>query len=116
MPSANEGMCLALLEAMGCGAAVVATHIRTFESLIEEGQSGLLVPVGDVDALAKAIDRAWSARHVLGPEATRRVAAHFDSRRLHQQLARVLRNATRYDGTSALNGVDQKKLALTSST
>jgi glycosyltransferase involved in cell wall biosynthesis len=93
MPSVNEGVCLAMLEAMACGAAVVATRIRSFHTLIEDHLSGLLVPVADPPALAKAIDHAWAWRDDLGHAAAARIAGHFDTRRLYRQLARRLRAA-----------------------
>jgi glycosyltransferase involved in cell wall biosynthesis len=93
MPSSNEAICLAMLEAMGCGAAVVATRIRAFETIIADGATGLLVPVGDPPALAAAIGRAWVRRDTLGPAAAESVARDFDNRRLYRQLADRLRAA-----------------------
>ena len=86
-------MCIAVLEAMGCGAAVVATRIRAFEAMVVDGASGLLVPVGDPAALATAIGQAWDRRDTLGPAAADRAAQHFDTRRLYRQLAGRLRAA-----------------------
>ena len=90
MPSSNEGMCVAVLEAMACGAAVVATRIRSFEFMIEHGTSGLLVPVGDPHALAAAIDRAWQHRDALGAEAVTTINAHFNAKVLYRRLAQTL--------------------------
>ena len=51
-----EGLCTALLEALGCGAAAVSTDCRAGPSeLITHGENGLLVPVGDPGALAESI-------------------------------------------------------------
>ncbi len=91
MPSSNEGICLAMLEAMACGAAVVATRIRAFETLIEDGVSGLLVPVGDPPAVAAAIASAHARRDALGTAAADRIATEFDHRHLYRQLADRLR-------------------------
>jgi glycosyltransferase involved in cell wall biosynthesis len=93
MPSSNEGVCLALLEAMGCGAPIVATRIRAFQTLVTDGTNGLLVPVGDPPALAGAIGRAWDRRDALGAAAAESVARDFDTRRLYRQLADRLRTA-----------------------
>ncbi len=93
MPSENEGICLAMLEAMACGAAAVATRIRSFETVIEHDLSGLLVPVGDTLALAAAIGQAWDRRDALGPAAADRIASHFDNRRQYELLADRLRVA-----------------------
>ena len=91
MPSANEAMCLAVLEAMSCGAAVVASRIRTFESLITDDSNGKLFAVGDVAGLARAIESAWARRTILGPEAALSVAEKFNSTRLYRQLAQSMR-------------------------
>jgi glycosyltransferase involved in cell wall biosynthesis len=93
MPSANEAICLAVLEAMACGAAVVASRIRAFESIVDDGETGLLYPVGDVPALATAIQAAWQARESLGGKAVESVGLRFDSVKLYRRLAHTLREA-----------------------
>lgn len=92
MPSANEAMCLAVLEAMSCGAAVVASRIRAFESLITNHVNGVLFPVGDVSALAEAIQAAWTQRTVLGPAAAISISEQFDSKTLYGRLAQSMRS------------------------
>ena len=42
MPSANEAVALAALEAMACGAAVVLSRISPFEDLVTDGVNGRL--------------------------------------------------------------------------
>jgi glycosyltransferase involved in cell wall biosynthesis len=91
MPSANEAMCLAVLEAMSCGASVVGSRIRTFESLITDDVNGKLFPVGDVTALARTIETAWKRRKILGPAAAVSVAEKFNCKKLHHQLAQSMR-------------------------
>lgn len=59
LPSRDEGMPNALLEAMASGLPVVATCIAGSEELVEEGRNGYLVPVGDAEALALRLD--WLA-------------------------------------------------------
>lgn len=54
-PSLTEGLSNVLLEAMAFQRAVVATRAGGNAEIIEDGLSGLLVPVGDVEALAKAV-------------------------------------------------------------
>lgn len=71
LPSKDEGLSLALLEAMALGLPVVASDIPGNRQLIDHDVHGLLVPVGDPPALAAAIDRTLSDT----AEATRRGAA-----------------------------------------
>lgn len=53
--SRSEGFGLALVEAMACGVAVVATATEGAREIIEDGVTGTLVPVGDVGALAGGV-------------------------------------------------------------
>lgn len=52
-----EGMPLALVEGMAAGCACVASLVPGVEGLLTSEQSGLLVPEGDADALAAALER-----------------------------------------------------------
>ena len=53
--SHTESFGLAIAEAMAGGAAVVATKTDGAREIIEDGQTGLLVPVGDSFALAQSV-------------------------------------------------------------
>jgi glycosyltransferase involved in cell wall biosynthesis len=84
MPSGSETFGLAALEAMSCGVPAVASNIGGLPELIEDGISGYLCPVNDVDAFTDRI------RSILANEGTltsmsaaaRRRAEHFDSDRV----------------------------------
>ena len=95
MPSANEAVTLAALEAMGCGAAVVLSRIRAFEEMVEDGVNGRLVPVGDVPGLAAAIQTAWERRVELGQAAHKTVQVRYNTDVLYRQLANSLRHVAR---------------------
>jgi L-malate glycosyltransferase len=52
MPSELESFGLAALEAMACKVPSIATRVGGVPELIDDGETGLLYPVGDVDAMA----------------------------------------------------------------
>lgn len=88
--SAREGLPRSVMEALNLGSPVIGTDIRGIRDLLAGG-GGLLVPVGDVDGLSRAI--TWMADHpdeaaamgILG----RRDTACYDLRHLialHESL------------------------------
>jgi phosphatidyl-myo-inositol alpha-mannosyltransferase len=52
----GESFGMILTEAMAAGAAVVASDIDAFRRVLDGGKAGRLVPVGDAEALARALD------------------------------------------------------------
>jgi glycosyltransferase involved in cell wall biosynthesis len=76
----GEGLPLVLLEAMSQGAPVVATAVDGVPELVQDGETGLLVPHGDAPALARAIARLASDRELarrLGETGRRVVETRF---------------------------------------
>jgi glycosyltransferase involved in cell wall biosynthesis len=63
--SRMEGLSLALLEAMACGRAVVATSVGDAQRFIQDGVNGFIAAPGDAHALDVALERAWEARSSL---------------------------------------------------
>lgn len=55
LPSDFEGLSNALLEAMMMGLPCIATNCAGCDEVIEDGVNGVLIPVGDVQALEKAL-------------------------------------------------------------
>ena len=55
VPSLWEGMPLVVLEAAACGRPVIASDIPGINGLVEDGRTGLLVPPGRPEELARAV-------------------------------------------------------------
>jgi glycosyltransferase involved in cell wall biosynthesis len=60
-PSFAEGLPVVLMEAMAMGRPVIATAIAGVPELVVSGENGWLVPAGNVDALALAMQQALDA-------------------------------------------------------
>jgi N-acetyl-alpha-D-glucosaminyl L-malate synthase BshA len=78
--SETESFCLSILEAMCFGCPSVSTRVGGIPELVEDGESGLLVPSGDVGALAGALEALIhdeTRRHALGRAAQARARERF---------------------------------------
>jgi glycosyltransferase involved in cell wall biosynthesis len=60
IPSLQEGLPMVLLEAMAAACPVVATEVGAMGTVMVDREEGLLVPPGDVEALAGALKRMLS--------------------------------------------------------
>lgn len=79
LPSAYEEMGSVLVEAMASGLPVVASAVGGIPDVVRDGETGLLVPPLDVDALAEALDEVLADPAMLpklGEEAHRAAAAY----------------------------------------
>ena len=76
MPSELESFGLAALEAMACKVPSISTRVGGVPELIDDGVTGLLYPVGDVEAMAQGALALLSDRNRLNTmrDAGRRVA------------------------------------------
>lgn len=92
--SHTESFGLAIAEAMASGTAVVATETEGARELIKQGDSGLLVPIGEVDKLAQAIVMLLKdpdERVRLTCAAQQAAAASFDVERMIAQTEELYR-------------------------
>jgi glycosyltransferase involved in cell wall biosynthesis len=81
LPSTHpEGFSRLLLEAMASSKPVVASRIGGNPEAVEDGRTGLIVPPGDVDSLAKAIQHLVQNRELrqsMGQAGRQRVKERF---------------------------------------
>lgn len=89
LPSLFEGMGRAVLEAQAVGKPVIASRVGGIPDLIVDGQTGLLIEPGNVQALAAAILRVSTQPDVgrrLGQAAQRAFDERFEARTMVRQL------------------------------
>lgn len=94
-PTVSGSGLTVILEAMASGRPVVVTDNPGIGDYVEDGVSGILVPSGDAEAMAKAIgslladpDRA----RAMGHAAAKRARSHFTSNVMASHLATVVRS------------------------
>lgn len=92
MPSLHEGLPYVLLEAMALGTPVFASRVGGLAEVVRDGETGVLLPVGDAAALRAAIvrladDPAWG--RALGAAARREQRERYTLERMGRETWRV---------------------------
>ena len=91
----SDGTPFSVLEAMSCGTPVVASDLPSLRDWIKHGSNGLLVPVGDVEALRDALVRLLldpGLRREMGRNAVNVVRERGDSRGFAERIEQVYRH------------------------
>jgi glycosyltransferase involved in cell wall biosynthesis len=94
--SRSEAFGMAMVEALACGVPVVATATEGARGIVEEGVTGLLVPVGDVASLATAVASLLEdegRRKAFGARAGASARERFDVARMVEATERVYEEA-----------------------
>jgi len=92
MSSITEGLGTSLLDAMACGKPIVATTAGGMPEVVSHGETGLLVPPRDDEALAKAIVtllKDEALRRAMGDAGERRVCERFSAERMVQDTLKL---------------------------
>lgn len=92
LPSYSEGLPYALLEAMAAGVVPVVTPVGAIPDVVKDGEHGVLVPVRDAEALARALaglsaDRMALAR--MGAACRKRVASGYSIERVAKDFSEL---------------------------
>ena len=94
MPSIQEGLGLSIMQAQAAGLAVIASSVGGISTLIEDRQTGILIPSADTEAIAKSIillltDKDLAVR--LGQNAKRNIQESFSIEKMTSQTEKVYR-------------------------
>jgi colanic acid/amylovoran biosynthesis glycosyltransferase len=93
----QDGMPIALMEAMASGVPVVSTTVAGIPELIEDGHSGYLVAPSDANALAGALERVCHAtkheRERLITNARTAIVEEFNTTKVTAQLIQAFETA-----------------------
>lgn len=96
LPSRAEGMSNALLEAMSWGVPPIVSDIPGNRFLVKDNKNGLVVPVGDSEALTRAIERLLVDNELcirLGREARKTVEKEFSISFVIKRLLNLYKQA-----------------------
>jgi glycosyltransferase involved in cell wall biosynthesis len=108
MSSVTEGLGTSLLDAMACSRAVVATRAGGIPEIVEDGQTGALVPPRDHPAMAREIVRLLNdaaLRRRFGEAGFARVTQRFTVERMVEGTAAVYERVVNAAGRSPAAGI-----------
>jgi glycosyltransferase involved in cell wall biosynthesis len=96
LTSANEGTPVVAIEALAAGVPVVATAAGGTATVVDDGETGFLTPVGDVESLSRHLRTLRDdpkLRASLGETGRRRMRERFSIDRMVDDIERVYRRA-----------------------
>lgn len=105
LPSHREGFPRAAMEAAATGLPIVATDVRGCRQVVDDGVTGLLVPVRDPDRLAAAIAALGDdpdRRAAMGAAAAQRARDEFDERRVVEIVLETYRQVAARKGLTRI--------------
>jgi glycosyltransferase involved in cell wall biosynthesis len=94
-PSRYEGFGLAVAESMACGRPVVATRTSSLPEIVKDGETGLLTPPGDADALREALALLIDERDTrerMGQSSVARIETGFERGKMLDRLETLLQS------------------------
>lgn len=96
LPSRNEGLPMAILEAMAYGLPIVSTPVGSIADAVIDGENGFLTPVGDAGSLAAALSSLAGdprLRRRMGAHARQRYLDMFNITAFNIRLAEIFRRS-----------------------
>lgn len=93
LPSYREGTPRSVLEAMAMGRPIITTDVPGCRETVEDGVNGLLVPLKNIDALARAMEHLANndqLRRAYGASSLTMVTKKYDVNKVNRMLRRHL--------------------------
>jgi glycosyltransferase involved in cell wall biosynthesis len=90
--SETESFGLAIVEAMAAGTAVVATATEGAKEVIHDQNTGLLVPIGDIDSIARSVVNLLSdpeKRERIATQSAQSAATRFSLKRMVDEIEKI---------------------------
>ena len=89
LSSMSEALSIAMLEAMASGLPVISTRVNGADEAIVDGETGILIPIGDVEGLVGAMEtllNSPSLLRVMGDAARRKALEEFSLSRMTSEI------------------------------
>jgi glycosyltransferase involved in cell wall biosynthesis len=93
LPSSKEGLSIAVMEAMALRRPVIATDVAGMPELVRNGETGMLIPPENVDALAQAMLHIYQDKNLatqLAQQGRALLEEKFDQRHCLAEVERFL--------------------------
>ena len=103
LPTMGDCLPMVLSEAGAAEMALVSTDVGAIREIVRDGETGILIPAGDLDALADALRRLIGdagERRRMGEAAAELVRSNFDALQNARQIVDLLRTLTKHDATA----------------
>lgn len=114
LPSRNEGLPMAILEAMAYGLPIVSTPVGSIADAVVDSDNGFLTPVGDGRSLATALSSLAadaSLRRGMGARARQRYLDMFNITAFNIRLAEIFRRSKKRLPVSTIDVISGAKEA-----
>ena len=111
MSSVTEGLGTSLLDAMACARPVIATRVGGIPEVVVDGETGLLVPPRDPEALAAAIVRLVKDRNLrakMGDAGLARVHSAFSAEQMVKNTLRVYQRVAQSPTAASAQSEDSR--------
>ena len=90
--SETESFGLVIVEAMAAGTAVVATETEGAKEIIEDQKTGILIPIGDVERIARSVIDLLEnpeKRRTIATQSVKSVAQKFSLQRMVDEIEKI---------------------------